>query len=61
MGNLKFIAPVQWLLGLSRGQRRSGRDADHSPPYSAEVKKQLNYTSAQPMSPTGPVTGFPLS
>jgi hypothetical protein len=29
--------PVQWVLGLSRGRKRPGRDADPSPPSSAEV------------------------
>jgi hypothetical protein len=27
---------------------------------SAEVKKELSYTSTHPMGPPGPVTGFPL-
>jgi hypothetical protein len=31
--------PVQWVPGLSRGKVRTGRDADPSPPPSAEVKK----------------------
>jgi hypothetical protein len=31
--------PVQWIPGaLSRVVKRPGREADHSPPYSAEVK-----------------------
>jgi hypothetical protein len=31
---------LQWVLGaLSPGVKRSGREADHSPPTSAEVKK----------------------
>ena len=30
--------PVQWVPGLSRGKLRPGRDADPSPPSSAEVK-----------------------
>ena len=29
--------PVQWLLGLSQGQKRLGRGADHPPHLSAEV------------------------
>jgi hypothetical protein len=34
-------SPVQWVLGvLSRGKARPGRDADHSPPSSAEVKNE---------------------
>ena len=35
-------------------------NADHTPPSSAEVKKELSYTSTQPMGPPGPVTAFPL-
>jgi hypothetical protein len=32
--------PIQWVLGaLSLGVKRPGREADHSPPNSAEVKK----------------------
>jgi hypothetical protein len=31
-----------------------------TPRSSAEVKKELRYTSTHPMSPPGPVTGFPL-
>jgi hypothetical protein len=30
---------------LSLGVKRPGREADHSPPYSAEVKNAWNYTS----------------
>jgi hypothetical protein len=33
---------------LSRGVKRPGREADHSPPASAEVKKMWNYTSIYP-------------
>jgi hypothetical protein len=30
---------IQWLLGaLSQGIKRPGREADHSPPSTAEVK-----------------------
>ena len=36
------------------------RDADHTLPSSAEVKKELSYTSTHPVGPPGPVTGFPL-
>jgi hypothetical protein len=35
-------------------------DADHTHPYSAEVKKELSYTSTHPVGPPGPVKGFPL-
>jgi hypothetical protein len=39
-------ASVQWVLGaLSPGLRRPGREVDHSPPTSAEVKKMWIYTS----------------
>jgi hypothetical protein len=32
--------PIQWVSGLfSPGVKRQGREADHSPPSSAEVKK----------------------
>jgi hypothetical protein len=38
--------PIPWVLGaLSLGVRRLGREADHSPPPSAEVKNAWNYTS----------------
>ena len=30
------------------------------PTSSAEVKKELSYTSTHPMGPPGPVMGFPL-
>ena len=46
--------------GSFPGVRRPGSDADHTPPSSAEVKKELSYTSTQPMGPPGPVTRFPL-
>ena len=32
--------PVQWVLGLSRGKERPGRDADPSSPSNAVVKKE---------------------
>jgi hypothetical protein len=32
--------PIQWVLGaLSLGLKRPGCEADHSPPFSAEVKE----------------------
>jgi hypothetical protein len=38
--------PIQWVPGaLSLGVKRPGREADHSPPSSAEVKKVWSYTS----------------
>ena len=32
--------PVQWVPGLSRGQERPRRAADHSPPSSAVVMEE---------------------
>jgi hypothetical protein len=41
--------PIQWVLGsLSPGVKRQGREADHSPPASAEVKKMWIYTFTLP-------------
>jgi hypothetical protein len=38
--------PIQWVPGaLSPGVKRQEREADHSPPISAEVKKMWIYTS----------------
>jgi hypothetical protein len=38
--------PIQWVPGaLSLGLKRQGREADHSPPSSAEVKEAWSYTS----------------
>jgi hypothetical protein len=40
--------PIQWVPGaLSPGVKRQGREADHSPLASAEVKKMI-YTSTPP-------------
>jgi hypothetical protein len=37
---------IQWVLGaLSSGVKRPGREVDHLPPASAEVKKMWIYTS----------------
>jgi hypothetical protein len=42
--------PIQWLPGaVSVGVKRPVRDADHSPPSSAEVKNALSYTSTPPI------------
>jgi hypothetical protein len=35
--------------GLSPGVKRSGRESDHSPPASAQVKKMWIYTSHSPI------------
>jgi hypothetical protein len=41
--------PIQWVRGaLSWGIKRQVREADHSPPASAEVKKMCIYTSTPP-------------
>jgi hypothetical protein len=41
--------PIQWVLGaLSTGVNRPGREADHSPPASTEVKKMWIYTTTPP-------------
>jgi hypothetical protein len=41
--------PIQWVVGtLSLGVKRQGREADHSPPSSIEVKKMWIYTSTPP-------------
>jgi hypothetical protein len=38
--------PIQWLPGaLSLGVKRAGREADHSPPSSAEVKEWVELYS----------------
>jgi hypothetical protein len=38
--------PIQWVQGsLSLGLKRPGREADHSPPSSPEVKNAWRYTS----------------
>jgi hypothetical protein len=41
--------PIQWVPeALSLGVKRLGREADHSPPSSAEVKNEWMYTSTPP-------------
>jgi hypothetical protein len=43
--------PMQWVLGaLSPGLKRQGREADNSPPTSAEVKETGIYTRTSPCS-----------
>jgi hypothetical protein len=42
--------PIQWVPGtLSLRVKRQGREADHSPPSSAEVKNVWSYTSTPPI------------
>jgi hypothetical protein len=70
-GGARFSAHIQTGSGANPasctvgsgsfpGVKAAKRDADHTPPSSAEVKKELSYTSTHPMGPPGPVTGFPL-
>jgi hypothetical protein len=50
--------PIQWIPGtLSLGVKRPGREADHSPPSSDEVKNAWSYTS----TPTIRLHGVVLS
>jgi hypothetical protein len=47
-----FVLTVayQWIPGaLSLGVKWPGREADHSPPSSAEVKNAWSYTSIPPV------------
>jgi hypothetical protein len=42
--------PIQCVPGaLSLGVKRPGREADHSPPSSAEVKNAWSYISSPPI------------
>jgi hypothetical protein len=39
--------PIQWTAGdLTPGVKRTGREANHKPLYSADVKNAWNYTSS---------------
>jgi hypothetical protein len=40
------------------GKVPPGRDADHSPPSSAEVMEEWSYNCTHPLGHTGPVTGL---
>jgi hypothetical protein len=43
------VSPIQWVPGdISPELKRPGREAGHSPPTSAEVKKMWTYTSTPP-------------
>jgi hypothetical protein len=46
--------PVQWVPG---GKARPGRDADHSPPSSAEVKNGYERNLLSPQAPPWRVAG----
>jgi hypothetical protein len=42
--------PIQWIPGdLSLGVKLPGREADNSPPSTAEVKNTWRYTSTSPI------------
>jgi hypothetical protein len=42
--------PIQWVPGVpSLGVKRQGRESDHLPPSSAEVKNAWSYTSTSPI------------
>jgi hypothetical protein len=46
------IAPASYPMGTGGsfpGVKRPGREADHSPPSSAEVKNSWSYTSTPPI------------
>jgi hypothetical protein len=46
--------PIQWVTGdLPLGVKQPEREADHSPPYSAEVKNEWSYTSSPPIRLNG--------
>jgi hypothetical protein len=48
--------PIQWILGaLSLGVKRPGREADHSPPSSVEVKECVNIYLHSPLRLQGVV------
>jgi hypothetical protein len=45
--------PIQWVPGaLSLGVKRPGREADHSPPSSAEVKEWVELNIHSPNTPS---------
>jgi hypothetical protein len=47
---------IQWIPGaLPLGVKLPGRETDHSPPCSAEVKSAWSYTSSPPISLHGVV------
>jgi len=42
--------PIQWIAGvLSLGIKRPGREADHSPPTSGEIRNAWSYTPTPPI------------
>jgi hypothetical protein len=52
--------PIQWVPGaLSLEVKRPGREADHSPPPSAEIKNVWSYTSSPQIRLYGAVLTYP--
>ena len=41
VNRMNFTFSVQWVRGLFLGVKRSGRDVNHPPPSSAEVKQRV--------------------
>ena len=41
--------PIQWVLCFLLGVKQPGHVVDHSPPSSAEVKREWSYTFAFPV------------
>jgi hypothetical protein len=51
--------PIRWVPGaLYLGIKRPGREADHSPPSSAEVKNAWRYTCTPPIRLNGVVISY---
>jgi len=51
--------PIQWKRGaLSLGIKQLGREANHSPPSSVEVKKAWSYISIPPVCLHGMVLSY---
>jgi hypothetical protein len=44
--------PIQWVLSLSPRVKRPGRDVDHTPLCSAEVKERIELYLYSPSVPT---------
>jgi hypothetical protein len=55
-GSKAHPPPIQWVSGaLSLGLKRPGREADHSPPSTAEVKECVELYLHSPIRPHGVV------
>ena len=52
--------PIQWVPGISRGLKRSGRGVDHLSPSSAEVEGRVELYLNSPAGPSWPVIGRTL-